>query len=407
MDLTEKEIIYSTDKRFDLIKELCHLSKNLYNAALYDVRQYYFETKSYRTWQSQRPIFTKNHNPDYYALQSHLAGEVLIQVGKQFISFFNNKSNKKKRIPKYKDKNGYNIVAFPKLTISKQIKFDEDKQLYTYTLCKKSYNLKIQSTKPNVKMVRFVYDEANDLIKCFKIYEVKEPKLKKDNSRYFSIDPGLNNIVSIYNNIGIRPLLYNGRPIKSINQYYNKTTAKLNSELPANIKSSKRLKQLSLKRANKIDYEMHKISTHIINEAVKNNISKIFIGNNIGWKNEINMRQRNNQNFANIPHTKLFHQLLYKGLLNGIEVIFTEESYTSKESFFDKDEMPKYGESDNHNFHFSGRRIKRGLYKDSKGNIWNADLNGAANIMRKVSDKAYKGIRKTKELMKQPILVTL
>lgn len=407
MDLTEKEIIYSTDKRFDLIKELCHLSKNLYNTALYDVRQYYFETKSYRTWQSQRPIFTKNHNPDYYALQSHLAGEVLIQVGKQFISFFNNKSNKKKRIPKYKDKNGYNIVAFPKLTISKQIEFDEDKQLYTYTLCKKSYNLKIQSTKPNVKMVRFVYDEATDLIKCFKIYEVKEPKLKKDNSRYFSIDPGLNNILSIYNNIGIRPLLYNGRPIKSINQYYNKITAKLNSELPANIKSSKRLKQLSLKRANKIDYEMHKISTHIINEAVKNNISKIFIGNNVGWKNEINMGQRNNQNFANIPHTKLFHQLLYKGLLNGIEVIFTEESYTSKASFFDKDEMPKYGESDNHNFHFSGRRIKRGLYKDSKGNIWNADLNGAANIMRKVSDKAYKGIRKTKELMKQPILVTL
>ena len=173
-----------------------------------------------------RPIFTKNHNPDYYALQSHLAGEVLIQVGKQFISFFNNKSNKKKRIPKYKDKNGYNIVAFPKLTISKQIEFDEDKQLYTYTLCKKSYNLKVQSTKPNVKMIRFVYDEANDLIKCFKIYEVKEPKLKKDNSRYFSIDPGLNNILSIYNNIGIRPLLYNGRPIKSINQYYNKTTAK-------------------------------------------------------------------------------------------------------------------------------------------------------------------------------------
>ena len=317
------------------------------------------------------------------------------------------KTNKKKRIPKYKDKNGYNILAFPKLTISKQIEFDEDKQLYTYTLCKKSYNLKIQSTKPNVKMVRFVYDEANDLIKCFKIYEVEAPKLKKDNSRYFSIDPGLNNIVSIYNNIGIRPLLYNGRPIKSINQYYNKTTAKLNSELPANIKSSKRLKQLSLKRANKIDYEMHKISTHIINEAVKNNISKIFIGNNVGWKNEINMGQRNNQNFANIPHTKLFHQLLYKGLLNGIEVIFTEESYTSKASFFDKDEIPKYGESDNHNFHFSGRRIKRGLYKDSKGNIWNADLNGAANIMRKVSDKAYKGIRKTKELMKRPVLITL
>lgn len=377
MNLTEKEIIYPTDERFDLIKELCHLSKNLYNAALYDVRQYYFETKLYRSWKSQRPIFTKSNNPDYYALQSHLAGEIFKQVGEQFISFFNNKSNKKKRIPRYKDKNGYNIVAFPK----------------------------IQSSKPNVKQVKFVYDEVNDLIKCFKIYEVEQPKLKKDNSRYFSIDPGLNNIVSIYNNIGIRPLLYNGRPIKSINQYYNKTNAKLKSELPVNVKSSKRLKQLSFKRNNKIDYEMHKISTHIINEAVKNNISKIFIGNNIGWKDEINIGRRNNQNFVNIPHTKLFNQLLYKGLLNGIEVIFTEESYTSKASFFDKDYLPKYGESDNHKF--SGRRIKRGLYKDGKGNIWNADLNGAANIMRKCSDKAYKGIRKTKEMMKRPILVTL
>ena len=406
MDLTEKEIIYSTDERFVLIKDLCHLSKNLYNAALYDVRQYYFETKSYRTWQSQKLVFTKNHNPDYYALQSNLAGEVLMQVGRQFIGFFNDKSNKKKRIPKYKNKNGYNIITFPKLAISKYIKFDRYKQLYTYTLCKKSYNLKIQSSKPNIKMVKFVYNEVKDLIKCFKIYEVEQPELKSDNSRYFSIDPGLNNIVSIYNNIGIRPFLYNGRPIKSINQYYNKTNAKLHSELPTNVKSSKRLKQLSFKRNNKIDYEMHKISTHIINEAVKNDISKIFIGNNIGWKSTIKMGKRNNQNFVNIPHTKLFNQLLYKGLLNGIEVIFTEESYTSKASFFDKDELPIYDETTKHKF--SGRRISRGLYKDSKGNLWNADLNGGGNIMRKISDKAaYKTIRKTKELMKRPILITL
>ena len=406
MILTEKEIIYSTDERFDLIKELCHLSKNLYNASLYDVRQYYFETKSYRTWQSQAPIFTKNNNSDYYALQSHLAQQVLMQVGRQFLGFFNNKSNKKKRIPKYKDKNGYNVVTFPKITISKQIDFDETKQIYTYTLCKQSYNLKIQSTKPNIKMIKFVYDENNDLIKCFKIYEVEAPKLKKDNSRYFSIDPGLNNIVSIYNNIGIRPLLYNGRPIKSINQYYNKTNAKLRSELPNNIKSSKKLKQLSLKRNNKIDYEMNKISTHIINEAIRHNISKVIIGNNIGWKSEINIGRRNNQNFVHIPHTKLFNQLLYKGLLNGIEVVFTEESYTSKASFFDKDELPVYGENDNHKF--SGRRVCRGLYKDSKGNLWNADLNGGGNIMRKVSDEAaYKEIRKTEEMMKRPILITL
>ena len=402
MNLTEKEIIYSTDTRFDLIKELCHLSKNLYNANLYDVRQYYFETKLYRSWKSQRPIFTKSKNPDYYALQSHLAGEIFKQVGEQFINFFNNKSDKKKRIPKYKDKNGYNIVAFPKITISKYIEFDEDKQLYTYTLCKRSYNLKIQSSKPNIKQVKFVYDEANNLIKCFKIYEVEQPKLKKDNSRYFSIDPGLNNIVSIYNNIGIRPLLYNGRPIKSINQYYNKTTAKLRSKLPSNVKSSKRLKQLSFKRSNKIDYEMHKISTHIINEAVKNNISKIFIGNNIGWKNGINLGKRNNQNFVNIPYTKFINQLTYKCQLLGITVITREESYTSKASFLDYDEIPNYKDKTKHKF--SGNRINRGLYRSTNRKI-NADVNGAYNIMAKENPNYI--ISNREQLGFNPILIKL
>lgn len=407
MDLVEKEFIYSDDSRFTLLKELSHLSKNLYNSSLYDVRQYYFETKKYRTWKSQRPIFTKNKNPDYYALQSHLAGEVLMQVGRQFLSFFNNKTNTKKRIPRYKDKNGFNIVTFPKITISKDVRFDEDRKIYQYRLCKRSYNIPIESTKPNLKMVKFSYDKVNNLIKCFKVYEVKELKLKKDNSRYFSIDPGLNNIVSIFNNIGIRPLLYNGRPIKSINQYYNKKVAQYRSELPQGVNTSSKIKHLSLKRNNKIDYEIHQISNHIINQAITNNISKIFIGNNIGWKENINIGRKNNQNFVNIPHSRLISQLVYKGQLSGIEVITTEESYTSKASFFDKDELPSYNSEKHSNYSFSGKRIKRGLYKDNKGNLWNADLNSAGNIMRKSTDKAYKNIRKTKELIKRPILVTL
>lgn len=407
MDLVEKELIYSEDSRFALLKELSHLSKNLYNASLYDVRQYYFETKKYRTWQSQRPIFTKNKNPDYYALQSHLAGEVLMQVGRQFLSFFNNKTNIKKRIPRYKDKNGFNIVTFPKITISKNVKFDEERNIYQYRLCKRSYNILIESTKPNLKMVKFSYDEINNLIKCFKVYEIKEPKLKKDNYRYFSLDPGLNNIVSIFNNIGIRPLLYNGRPIKSINQYYNKKVAQYRSELPQGVNTSSKIRKLSLKRNNKIDCEMHQISNHIINQAITNNISKIFIGNNVGWKENINIGRRNNQNFVNIPHTKLISQLVYKGKLCGIEVITTEESYTSKASFFDKDELPSYNPEKHSNYSFSGKRVKRGLYRDKKGNLWNADLNGAGNIMRKCTNKAYKNIKKTKEFMMRPILVTL
>lgn len=407
MNLVEKEIIYPIDERFNLIKELTHLSKNLYNASLYDVRQYYFETKKYRTWQSQRPIFTKNHNEDYYALQSHVAGEVLMQVGRQFLSFFNNKTTTNKKIPRYKDKNGFNIVTFPKITISKDVKFDEERNIYQYRLCKRSYNITIESTKSNLKMVKFSYDEDNNLIKCFKVYEVEEPKLKKANSRYFSIDPGLNNIVALFNNIGIRPFLYNGRPIKSINQYYNKKASQYRSELPQGVNTSSKIRQLSLKRSNKIDYEMHQISNHIINQAITNNISKIFIGNNVGWKENINIGRRNNQNFVNIPHAKLISQLVYKGKLCGIEVITTEESYTSKASFFDKDKLSSYNSENHSNYSFSGRRVKRGLYKDSKENLWNADLNGSGNIMRKCTDKAYKNIRKTKELVKRPILITL
>lgn len=407
MHLAEKELIYSTDSRFNLIKELSHLSKNLYNASLYDVRQHYFETGEYRTWQTQKSMFTKTHNEDYYALQSKVAAEVLIQVGRQFISFFRNKTTKNKRIPRYKKKDGHNVLTFPKATISKNVEFDEKRGIYIYTLCKRRYNIKIESTKPNIKMIKFSYDEDNDLIKCFKIYEVEEPQLKRDNSRYFSIDPGLNNIVAVFNNVGIRPLLYNGRPIKSINQYYNKNVAKMRSELPSNIKSSKAIRKLSLKRSHKIDYELHKISNHIIQSALDNDISKIIIGNNVGWKNEISIGKRNNQNFVNIPHSRLFSQLQYKGRLHGIEVIMTEESYTSKASFFDKDYLPSYTSSEAKEHSFSGERIKRGLYKDSKGNVWNADLNGSGNIMRRYSDKAYKNIRKTKEAMKRPILVTL
>lgn len=390
MNLCEKESINNEDSRYNQILELCHLSKNLYNASLYDVRQYFFNTKKYKTWQTQRKEFVKNTNPDYATMNSHVAGEVLMQIGRQFLAFFNTHKTKNKRIPRYKDKQGYNVITFPKLTISKKIVQIGDKQLFEYTLCPRSYKIKVLSTRSDIKMFKMSV-QGNGTINIIKIYSFKEEKGNRDNQRYASIDLGINNMVTLANNIGIRPLLINGRPIKSINQFYNKRLAKMQSQLSKTQHTSHKIQQFSQKRSNKIDYELHKISKYIVQYLLNNNITKLVIGNNVGWKDSVHTSKRNNQNFVNIPHSRLISQLVYKCQMVGIKVVLTEESYTSKSSFLDVDILPAINDTTNDNkklvYKFQGKRIKRGLYRSLEKNIINADVNGAMNIMRKKVSK--------------------
>lgn len=375
MYLTEKDIIRQDDSRFEVIKELCQLSKNLYNASLYDVRQHYFNTKQYKTWQTQRLEFVKSKNIDYYSLNSHIAGEVLMQVGRTYLSFFKNQSNK--GLPRYKDKNGYNVVTIPKLAISKKVKYDEKRKVYQYCLLPQTHKITIESKHNNLHHVKFTFN--NNHIVLYKTYEVELPELVADNERYASIDLGLNNIAAVMTNIGIRPLLYNGRPIKSINQYYNKRLAKLKSELSQNQYSSKQIKRLTQKRNNKINYELHNISKHIVEFCVENQISKLIIGKNKKWKDSINIGKKNNQKFVGVPHARLIDFISYKAKLVGISVVITEENYTSKCSAFDLEKICKHET-------YLGKRKHRGLFIDGQGRKWNADINGALNIMRKVAD---------------------
>lgn len=375
MYLTEKDIIKQNDSRFEVLKELCRLSKNLYNASLYDVRQYYFNTKQYKTWQTQRLEFVKNKNVDYYSLNSHIAGEVLMQVGRTYLSFFKNQT--KKSLPRYKDKNGYNVVTVPKLAISKKVKYDEKRNIYQYCLLSSTHKIKIESKHNNLHHVKFTFN--TDHIIVYKTYEIESPELVADNERYASIDLGLNNIAAVMTNVGIRPLLYNGRPIKSINQYYNKQLSKRKSELSQKQYSSKRIKKLIQKRNNKINYELHNISKSIIEFCVENQISKIIIGKNTKWKDSINMGKKNNQKFVGIPHARLIEFISYKAQLVGISVVVTEENYTSKCSAFDREKVCKHAT-------YLGKRKYRGLFIDNRGRKWNADINGALNIMRKVAD---------------------
>ncbi|NEN93188.1 MAG: IS200/IS605 family element transposase accessory protein TnpB, partial [Okeania sp. SIO3H1] len=186
----------------------------------------------------------------------------------------------------------------------------------------------------------------------------------------------------------IKPLLINGRPLKSINQYYNKVKSFLQSQLPEN-RSSKRLKKLCNKREFKINDYLHKASRLIIDTLINQKIGTLIIGHNQEWKQKINLGKRNNQNFVSVPYNKLIEMLSYKAKMVGIYVIITEESYTSKASFIDNDLIPIYKKGEKNHVTFSGKRIKRGLYRPASKRLINADVNGSLNIMRKAVPNVF------------------
>ncbi|MFB8794190.1 MAG: transposase [Microcoleus sp.] len=204
-----------------------------------------------------------------------------------------------------------------------------------------------------------------------------------------SIDLGLNNLVALTSNQpGFVPLLINGRPLKSINQFYNKRKAHLQSRLKESRKTSRRIQRLTRCRNQKIDNYLHQASRSIINLLSSGKIGTLVIGKNVQWKNEINFGKKTNQNFVTVPHARLIEMLEYKAELVGIRVMVQEESYTSQSSFLNLDPIPVYGSIGDMDVTFSGQRIKRGLYKTSSGRLINADVNGSYNILRKAIPNA-------------------
>ena len=204
------------------------------------------------------------------------------------------------------------------------------------------------------------------------------------------VDVGLNNLAAVTSNQkGFKPFLINGRPVKAVNNFYNKKKAELQSQLKGNRKTSNKIQRLSSKRGFKIDDYLHKSSRFIINQLVESNISTLVIGKNENSKQEINIGKVNNQNFTSVPHARLIEMLTYKAQLVGIKVVITEESYTSIASFLDADPLPIYGTAEAKTAKFSGRRLKRGLYYSKIGVKFNADVNGSYNIIRKVVPDAF------------------
>ena len=369
MILTERHIIKKTNSLYKELDMLCFLSKNLYNSALYTVRQFYFENKKYINWININNQFIKNKQIDYYALPCKVSQQTLKIVDQNMKSFFNalKAKNSKPRLPKYLDKtNGRFVVTYTNQAISKT----EFKKGY---IVLSKTNIRIKTKIHDIQQVRIV--PQNNVIVVEVLYKADCKSNISDVRKYCGVDFGLDNLMSCGFS-DVRPMLINGKPLKSINWHYNKKKAELQSLLK-NKHTSNSITNLTIKRNNKVNDYLHKSSRLFINYLVSNDITDVVIGYNKEWKQGINIGRVNNQNFVNIPYYKLLNMLTYKCELLGITVHITEESYTSKCSFLDNEEICKHED-------YKGKRIKRGLYKSSDGRLINADVNGALNILKKV-----------------------
>ena len=377
MKLVEQHIIKSNNVLYKDLDNLCFLSKNLYNQALYRIRQQFFEDKSFKNYYDLNRELHDENQIDYRALPTNSSQETLKLVNQNYSSFFKSlqKGIKSVRIPGYLDKTkGRQIVVYNHMTLPSNL-------LEKGIIKLPKSNIQFRTKQKNIRQIRIV--PKNNYIVLEVIYEASIKELLKDNKRYMSIDLGIDNLASCSSNVA-KSFIINGKPVKSINQYYNKKKASLQSELEIKNKkkSSKQIQNLTLKRNNKIKDYFHKASRYIVNQLVNQSINTLIIGKNNGWKQETNIGNVNNQNFVNIPYQLFINQLKYKCQLEGINVIEQEESYTSKVSFFDNDFIPTYQVNDEL-FKSSGKRIKRGLFRTQNGLLINADINGSLNIMRK------------------------
>lgn len=381
MRLVEQHIIKSNSVYYNELVDLLHKCKNLYNKGLYVVRQHYFQYKDdntvkykYLNYYSLEKQLKDTDDVDYRSLPTPVAQQVLMMVDRNFKSFFNLISKKNRgeyseriRIPRYLNKDGLFTAVFTTLAFSqKWIKTGVIK-------LPKQFKFTTRTNKTNIQQLRFV--PKNGYIVLEVIYNKKEKPRSEDNGKYLGVDIGLNNLASCVSNTG-SCFIINGKPLKSINQYYNKRLAYLKSKLENNKQVSKQIRLLTTKRNNKIKDYLHKASRMLINHVVSNGINTIIIGHNKCWKQEINIGGVNNQNFVSIPFNDFIHMVSYKGELEGINIEITEESYTSKCSFLDNEVISKHSE-------YKGRRSKRGLFRSSTGKLINADINGAFNIIRK------------------------
>ena len=393
MQLTEQHVIKRTDPRYAVIDEAAFKSKNLYNAALYEIRQAFFHDGTYLNYDEMDKRM-QSHEA-YKALPAKVSQQVLIQLHKNWTSFFEGLEAYKEdpstftgrpRLPKYKHKTeGRNILVYTIQALSK-------KGLRDGLIRPSKLPITIETEHTVVDQVRIV--PRNGYYAVEVIYTKKPVQANVDPSFCVGIDLGVTNLAAIASNReGFVPRLVNGRSLKACNQWYNKRMKQLKKKLPTADRErvTKQMERITNKRNRQVNYYLHTASKRIVDFLVEEGIGTVIIGKNPLWKQKTGMGRRNNQNFVSIPHARFIDMITYKAQLVGIQVEVTEESYTSKASFLDLDPIPTYKPNDEEEHVFSGKRIgkRNRLYRTKDGRTISADVNGAYNILRKRKPDAF------------------
>ena len=394
MYLTVKQQVKHLSKEdYKSLKELCHVAKNLTNEAIYNVRQYYFTESKFLKYEKNYAIL--KDSPNYKALNSNMSQQILKEVDGSFKSFFGllklakqgKYAFKNYKLPHYLPKDGYTtlVIGF--------VRLNGNKLILPFSNSFKKTHKPVEITIPpilldkKVKEIRILPKAHARFFEIQYIYEADCIQRNLNQTNALALDLGINNLVTAVSNTG-KSFIIDGRRLKSINQWFNKENARLQSikdKQHFGKKTTNRQKAIARDRNNKVNDYMNKAARIIIDYCITNDIGTLIVGYNVTFQRNSRISKQNNQNFVNIPYGHLRDKLSYLCELNGITYIEQEESYTSKASFWDKDVIPVYNNDNPKEYAFSGGRIHRGLYKSSDGKIFNADVNGALNIMRKSS----------------------
>jgi len=402
MYLTSVTNLKLTQEQFEVIDTMSYRAKALYNSAIYETNKYFEQKEEYIGYQQLdqhlRNLADIEENLSYRALPAQLSQQIIKKFDKNYKSFFSllkmkqsNEYNKSIDTPKYKGKDDRKELIFAKSKSGQAFIFKDECIFITVTkdlhkgrmkLCKIPEYLKELDFDEEIKYMEIIPKLGSYSLHI--VYLKEEKEISPEAKNWFSIDLGLNNLCTVTSN-KTNSFIMNGRHIKSINQKYNKRIAKLKSAIKKSQSksTSKELNRLYSTRGNKLNNEIHKITDFIVQSVIEHKIDFVVIGYNKGWKQNINIGKRNNQNFVQIPFSKILQHLEYKLRLLGIEVILQEESYTSKCSYFDNEEVKKHQT-------YKGKRINRGLFKTSNGMLINADVNGSLNIFKKCVIKVLK-----------------
>lgn len=407
----ERTQITREHPNFKMLDRLCFLSKNLYNTALFRNRQIYIgwlkdenpdKPKLELEWYKELCSLLKSHN-DYKAMPAKVSQQTLKLIEKNFKSYFAAKRAYWENPSKFKSE-----PKIPNYLGKKELGREDGRFVTVYTLqalgSKSLKQGKIKFSRTDFELESKVARLAANNSELYQVNQVRiVPKKgyyvlevvytqvinqKQSNKNKIAAgDIGVNNLLVLTFNGKCKPFIINGKPLKAINQHYNKLVALAQSRLPTGMKSSKRIKNLYRRRDNKITHYLHCVTKTIIQKLSRMNVGQLVIGLNTGWKQEVNLGSVNNQNFVQIPFYKFIQQLTYKGEVEGITVTTREESYTSRASALDNDLIPTRDKDDKEKPKpkpkFSGRRVKRGYYQSKNRTRINADVNGSFNILRK------------------------